>query len=134
MLSAFPRYLLLTCGLLLALPPGWCCMVPARGVAEDVRKRDDSPPRSCCDRGHRAPAPAAPERPKRAPLPFDQCPCFERSASTDVPKTVGCDHALAAPLPLVDLVPSPTVAVPTLAQPASPLDSSLQLVHCVWLC
>jgi hypothetical protein len=132
--STFPRFLLLACGLLLALPPGWCCMVPAHAVAQETRKSDDSQPRSCCGHSKEAPKPAAPEGPKRAPLPFGRCPCCDRTTSTDAPKTLGCDQALAAPLPLIVLAASPTLAGPILDQPVSPFDHSLQLIHCVWLC
>jgi hypothetical protein len=133
MRSAFSRFLLLACGLLLALPPGWCCMVPAWGTSQETPKSDGPQPRSCCGHSNEAPKPAAPERPNRAPLPVDQCPCCERSTSTDAPKTVGCDQALTAPLPLIDLAAAP-VAGPILDSPVFLFDHSLRLIHCVWLC
>src|SRR5262245_64539709 len=76
MLSPLARSLMLACGLLLVLPPGWCCMVPFRACAQEVKDGDAQQPRPCCQHADGASKPSSPRAPEPAPpLPLAKCPC-----------------------------------------------------------
>jgi hypothetical protein len=134
MLSPLARSLMLACGLLLALPPGWCCMVPFRACAQEAAPGDAQQPRACCRHADGASRPSPPRAPQPAPLPLGKCPCSQHAVSTDAPKAVGGDLVLAAPPPAIDPVQFPAVAGPVVTAPLPTFDHSLRLLHCVWLC
>jgi hypothetical protein len=135
MLSWFARFLMLACGLLLALPPGWCCMAPFSACAQESAKGDAQQPRPCCQHADGTSKPSAPRPSQPAPpLPLGKCPCAQHALSTDAPKAAGNDLALAAPPPLIDSVPFPVVADPVVIAPLPTFDHSCRLLHCVWLC
>ncbi len=128
------RSLILTGTFLLALPPGWCCMVPYRASTQRVPP-SDKPQNSACCKHHDTPStPPTRQAPKRTPLPYGQCPCSDHSLFTDASKVVCADLALPAPLPLIDEASSSATAEAPSDLPIWPLDNSLQLIHCVWLC
>jgi hypothetical protein len=132
MLSSFLHHLLLACGLLLALPPGWCCMLQLPKAEEQARPAaPKSVPCCCCKKGAKpaSPTPAPPpQRPAR-------CPCADRhSTAPDAPKVIGCDLSCVAPLPTTDLAPSGTAAGHPVVFRALPSETSPHLLNCVWLC
>ncbi len=124
----------LTCGLVLALPPGWCCLwlpEPAHAAAAPS-EAPAKPCRPCCGHSVQPAEPAAP-----APVPPPPCPCADRNATTPEavkPPALLPGDGLAATLPALDLTPSaaPEHLVPdlSLAPPSTPLN----VLHCVWLC
>lgn len=123
----------LACGLLLALPPGWCCLWlpgPARASAAPT----EVPAGPCCPCCNHPAQPAEPA----APAPPQRCPCADREATTPEavkPPALQAGDSLATPVPAADdLAPSaaPGGLVPasSLALPSAPLN----VLHCVWLC
>src|SRR5690348_2493816 len=117
------RILCLACGLLLALPPAWCCWTPwLAPAAQPV-----SPHASCC---HKESAP------RPAPVaPPAQCPCYDlQTVALTGPVKVAPDLALASS-PVVAVVDSPRGGPPADAAPIAPQFSRpLHLLRCVWLC
>jgi hypothetical protein len=122
MIARLIRLLCLGCGVLLALPPAWCCYTPS------VAQPDPTEP-SCCQRKEAPkPAPSPPPAPER-------CPCCDRlSVSTADPQKVAADVSHAAPVvvvvadspragPSADVAPIPLI-----------LSRPLRLLQCVWLC
>jgi hypothetical protein len=133
MRSAILRPLTLACGLLLALPPGWCCMARAWESPQQAESDTPCPPPDCCP--CKGPAQPKAPTPRPAPLPPGQCPCDGRqSVAPDAPKAVGCDLSLPAPLPVIDLVPCRARGDGPVSLPVFSSDFSLHLRHCVWLC
>jgi hypothetical protein len=126
------RTLLLASGLLVALPPGWCCMV--RSVASpQVPKRDTPTPKSCCDC---CKEPAKPQTPEPRPLPHEpgKCPCGEHhSTAPDAPKALSLDLSLPTPSTMIDLTPF-WFDGRAVSSVVSPFDLSFRILHCVWLC
>ena len=123
-----PRLLMLSCSLLLVLPPGWCCIFAVQTVREDSTKTDPCCP-SCCGKSNTStPTPSpAPDKPTR-------CPCADRqSTAPDTAKAFAVDLSVVAVLLVVDRTPT---EFPASAPAATPpfLFSSPQLLHCVWLC
>lgn len=125
MQSTWIKSLALCCGVLLALPPGWCCVVPSLFAAA----RQETEPCCCCPRS--AEGEQSPAHDSRTPKP-ERCPCEDRLGTTiDVHKPAA-DALLLAPLPL-DLRPfvGTTERTPAVASP--PTTPSLYLVHCLLL-
>jgi hypothetical protein len=123
----FRRILVLTCGLLLALPPGWCCLLPQVGIRQPGKATA-----SCCHHKDQASTPTTP----KAPLPEHgpPCGCVDRDSPVPSgPKTLPVD---LASVPAVVLQPvfdggAGAVVILTTAAVASP---PLNVLHCVWLC
>lgn len=122
------RLLMLSCSLLLVLPPGWCCIFAIRTVRNDLTKTAPSCP-SCCGKSHTStPSPSpAPDRPVR-------CPCADRqSTAPDNAKAFTVDLSVVAVLPFLDdVLTELSVIAPAATHPY--LSSSPQILHCVWLC
>jgi hypothetical protein len=125
----------LTCGLLLALPPGWCCLWlpgPARAVAAST----DAPAEPCCPCCCHPAQPT--ELPPPAPAPVPRCPCADRDATTPEavkPPALQAGADPGAPVPAAaDLSPSaaPGGSLPALSLALS--SAPLNVLHCVWLC
>jgi hypothetical protein len=129
----FTRYLVLACSLLLALPPGWCCLLEAHTFGEIGKKRLRTCAACCCKDtakgSETAPDPSAPRPPR--------CPCDDRNSTS--PDSAAGKSAGAAVLPIAfgaaGLRPLTPVGdgLPLLSFPAG-LDTSLHLLHCIWLC
>jgi hypothetical protein len=134
MRSFLLRLASLTCGLLLTLPPGWCCMWlpgPARAAAPE-----QSPAEPCCPCCCHPAQPTEPASP--APAPAPRCPCADRDATTPEavkPPALQPGADLGAPAPAA-AGPAPSAApdgLPTglrFALSSAPLN----VLHCVWLC
>jgi hypothetical protein len=117
------RLLCLGCGLLLGLPPAWCCWTPPLTSAPQAEPEHAS----CCS-----------ERPSPKPVPSQppvRCPCDDRNTVTPAgPEKVAADLSLPAPLavaptdsaragPDAGMAPLPPVLLPP-----------LHVRQCVWLC
>jgi hypothetical protein len=125
------RLAALACGLLLALPPGWCCLwlpQPARASAPPPV----APQCPCCH-------PVTPaELPTEAPAPSGRCPCADREATTPeavkAPALQAGDCLAAVPAAGADLEASAAPhGLPSPAGYALP-SAPLHVLHCVWLC
>jgi hypothetical protein len=123
-----PKLLVLGCGLLLALPPGWCCIFAVGTARHDVAEIAPCC-RSCCDR-------FAPSTPTHKPAPSKplRCPCADRQTTApDSVKSSIVDLNVVAVLPVDE--PALHIAPLEAAIAFSPLVStSPQILHCVWLC
>src|SRR5436305_840620 len=75
MTCVFVRYLCLACGLLLALPPHWCCRVPPAETSVAV----PAPKKSCCTQHQSSQPRETPKTPLR-PAESERWPCCERSS------------------------------------------------------
>jgi hypothetical protein len=130
----FMRSLALMCGLILALPPGWCCMLSprasttgARGEAKQVR--------SCCGHCKHSSKATHPSAPSRQPLPPGKCPCTDRDAtSPDAFKILGSDLVLTSSTSVGDAVPCSVSFGHPIEVHDPPSDSSFLILHCVWRC
>jgi hypothetical protein len=136
MLSALLRPLVLTAGLLLLLPPGWCCLLAGVTQPPVSAGRSATPSEhACC--GHCGSKSAKSSRPIPGHVPGrdGKCPCGERTANAPgAPVNAGPDLSLPAPVAVTGCVTGfQTVAAyeTTAAQLHPP---HFHLLHCVWLC
>jgi hypothetical protein len=128
-MSVFSRYLVLASALVLALPPGWCCVRPA--LAAESRA-EPAPARVCCHC-------AVPEQGPRKPVPtkpgFPSKPCCEVGSGTIVTSPEKPQNTLVADLttvaPGLDNAFDEQVTV-FCTVPASSLP--LHVRNCLWLC
>jgi hypothetical protein len=133
-MSLLSRILVLGSAMVIALPPGWCCLGFRVAAAEYTPAEAVPQPKSCC---HTEPEPVAADEPAgQAPsAPALSCCCRDEAAVRSDQKVVADGPTLAAPLvpPAVDwagpLTSSHTDHLTPLA-----LASLLQVLHCVWLC
>ena len=131
MMSHVPQFLVFGCGVLLALPPGWCCFVmPAAG---QVRQDEPAPaPCECCCKT----APAKPELPPPQPVDPNRCPvCGDRDLVKPAPVEPPSDDlaSLAASVPVID-VGVPALSLAGAAVTVGDLTRPLHVLHCVWTC
>jgi hypothetical protein len=126
MSTRFIQFLCLACGLVVALPPAWCCWTPQLPTPAPAEPTTAS----CCHK-HESPPPAP-----AVPAP-PQCPCEDRctvAAAAVAPEKVAIHLALPTALVLTDadtLGPGLAAAV----APIPPLLSRpIHLLQCVWLC
>lgn len=137
--SRLMHTLALAGGLLLALPPGWCCMVGPWGSAQKAGSRAAVPASCCgqcgsCCRTSQVPVEPAGPAPPQAPLPPAKCPCGDRHATApDGPKVVTGDLVLLAP-PTIESAPAWCASERIVLSPVFYSDLSLQVLHRVWLC
>ncbi len=121
------RALVLCNALLVALPPGWCCLPAA---VQPASPRDPAP---CC---HHKPAPDQPAPPTH-PQPVKPCDaprCLTDATRAPVPETPPADLVPAALLAVPDAAPLPRAARVAEASELHALSPPPQLLHCVWLC
>jgi hypothetical protein len=132
MRTSLLRLASLACGLLLALPPGWCCLWMPGPACAAAAPAEAEPCCPCCCHPAQPTEPATP-----APAPPQRCPCADREATAPEavkPPALQAGADLGAPVPVPALAPS---AVQECLLPASSLTSSsapLNVLHCVWLC
>jgi hypothetical protein len=123
-----PRFLMLGCGLLLALPPGWCCILAIQTARQETTKLVPCC-RSCCGNSN-----SSTPTPKPVPHKPGRCPCADRQTTApENVKTFHCDLSIVAPLAALDPAPFEANAGEPAGLPPH-LCSSAQLLHCVWLC
>ena len=122
------RLLMLSCSLLLVLPPGWCCIFAVRTVRNDATTTAPSCP-SCCGKSN-----TSTSTPNPAPDKPIRCPCADRqSTAPDNAKAFTLDLSVVAVLPVHNDTFTELPAIAPAATHAF-LSSSPQLLHCVWLC
>lgn len=139
MLSRCVRSLMLVCGLTLALPPGWCCLLASQ--ATPTATTAPRPGSCCCT----CPAPSAKGQPQpksepakspTAPLPKD-CPCTDRqtvlTAGTSAEQVDGGVMPVAI-LPALDIRSLEAHVVRRVDSDAHPPPLRLHVLHCRWLC
>jgi hypothetical protein len=112
--------------LLLALPPGWCCLLPRFGATAPSPKAK----RHCCSEGP-APRRDCPAHDRGNDPLAPSCCCQTDPALPPGPEATPADLA-ATPLPGVAVAPVPLGG--ELAQDFNFSPPPLQLLHCVWLC
>jgi hypothetical protein len=124
----------LACGLLLALPPGWCCLLlpcPVRAAAPaQTEATADEAQCPCCRHTVPQPQPPSDAAPPRCPQPT----CCAAAPDAVKPSAPLADTALPAALPAADLSPCPAPTGPAAAVAPSPASTPLHVLHCVWLC
>jgi hypothetical protein len=121
MIARILRLLCLGCGLLLALPPAWCCWTSQPAPQAEPAHA------SCCHKE---------ATPTQAPLPTPtHCPCDDiRTVTPAGPAKVAADLALPALLATA-VVETPRAGAPADVAPIPPpLSRPLHLLRCVWLC
>lgn len=150
MLTSLGRVLALACGVLLALPPGWCCKATAgECCGHPLPSTPATAPAGCCATkacsGHTCADDCCRKEPaqdRSAPVPKPQQPdrpcdtaCCDRPP-TDAPKVerpvidlgpVGVQDAFTAPA-------DPGAVVALVSAPPRSAFPPLHVLHCVWLC
>ena len=121
--------LVLCCGLLLALPPGWCCTIAFEAGVKTAPKTAAFHCPLCCDITPE-PAPSQPEPPRPEACPI----CGDRDLVKPAqPETLAVD--VAGP---VLTLPSDLVVVaaflPAVLESGSDRTIPLHMLHCVWTC
>jgi hypothetical protein len=126
------RSLMLACSLLLALPPGWCCLFRPAPVAAAQPSPTAKEPTCCghCGQRNSAPVPA----PKQQQRPLGECPCTEHHFTVpNQAEKVSTDIALVA-----FVIAPPALSRLDVGEDAGllpdPLVLPLHLVHCTWRC
>jgi len=137
----FSQLLLLTCSLLLVLPPGWCCYTwSARCCAKQQASGADLPKTaatSCCHKEEDSAS--QPGQPSSVPA----------KPSSPTPDSCCCEHQPTLPTSNDSSWSIPVFALATLTPDFAPIDLQpyrtveragfqtlplLHLLHCVWLC
>src|SRR5262249_54399789 len=88
------RSLALVCGLILALPPGWCCMAQPASASKKREKLALADHCSCCPKCGNPDQQESEQAPSK---PF-RCPCDDRDLSTPVKSGAGNVESLPAAL------------------------------------
>jgi hypothetical protein len=128
--NPFSRFLFCLTAVLLACPPGWCCILPRLHTAKAASTPAPEPVHSCC---HPQPPPAEPDSDSdKAPVAVCNCPREEATPPESSVATPDPDAAVLVPPPASETASVSAHAVET-AQPHS-LSPPLQLLHCIWLC
>jgi hypothetical protein len=131
MIAATGRVLALVCTLLLALPPGWCCILQSTALAVRGKERLAARP-ACCGhcKGH---APTKSSDPVR--LPPGSCPCTDRALTVpSAPRVVACESAVVTPLALPEPVVSGATAGDGGACSLPVFSLPPRVLNCLWLC
>ena len=128
MRSPLLRSLVLGCGLLLALPAGWCCLFACQGAPQDQPAAC-----TCCCGGEPGCPPA--RQPRPAPAEPGKCPCADRDSTAPAgPKIIGGGLSLPAPPAPAHVVPCRVATAGVADVDHPPLGPPVHLLHCVWLC
>jgi len=125
-MNAWPiRLACLGCGLLLALPPAWCCYALPCSAAPKAAPK----PAPCCHQKQApTPAPCRPQSPAHCPL------CDQHTVAPPGPEKSGAGPALPSPVvAAVVEIPRAGPAAPAAAIPPDP-SRPLHLLQCLWLC
>lgn len=114
---------------LLALPQGWCCLVPRMLP----KAKDAEAACCCCHVQSEAPKPQEP-KPAEPSDPFVCC-CEPREATQDQGVSLDLAFLPIAFVPAIDLIP-PVHPILTASRDRSSdsADPPLHVLHCVWLC
>ncbi|HEY7157145.1 MAG TPA: hypothetical protein VH575_24540 [Gemmataceae bacterium] len=127
MSASISQFLLLACSLVLAFPPNWCCLLPARQA--ETTTAPSTPP--CCHH-HRA---ESPDLPAEQSPPIRDCCCSAADSLTPPgSETPQPDTTVSAVLLLPDMERLSASAAEEIRAYSSPPSRSLQLLQCVWRC
>jgi hypothetical protein len=122
------RSLVLCCGLVVALPPGWCCAIESLLKPKTTRATQSC---GCCPKCRNktsepsTPMPAAPER----------CPCLDRDLTApDSPlkPDLTAAHSIATVVPVLAF--DSTQCTVAMDRPVYILPVSSHIMNCLWLC
>jgi len=116
--------------MLLALPQGWCCMLPRM-----LPKAKDAEASCCCCQAKQAPAPEQKDDSQEPTDPFTCC-CEPREMSVD--QGIVWTHTFDMPFAILatfdEILPtSPSVAFDS-PQQGDSNGPPLHVLHCVWRC
>jgi hypothetical protein len=132
------RCLVLIYSLVLALPAGWCCMLPLPSAPAALRASAPIKPCGCCcgcTMDEPASPPSSPSR--KTPVPSDpaKCCCADRhTIISSGPEQLGPDLMLVGSIPL-DEVLSAFVGLLNDSPLSGPFPCRpLHILDCVWLC
>jgi hypothetical protein len=132
MYAVFVRLLVIVMSVLLALPPGWCCML--RVLASPEIAQEDSS--ECCECDHCTNHHAPQRKHHKMPLSQGECPCTQR-LSTPLPGSPLTFADCVAP----DYLMAWIVEEPVLTRSVDQVDPlsfdsahALHLRCCVWRC
>jgi hypothetical protein len=123
-MSLFTRILAVVNATLLALPPAWCCILPA----EQMKGAPSKPAHSCCNSGHQESAPQKPDVPSQ---PSRDC-CCQQDRTT--PPTVEPVSFLVLSVPLCDLLAAQPEIADQGTSPVVIFYPPLHVLHCIWRC
>lgn len=127
------RSLALACSLLVALPPGWCCIRPSGCCNRASAQAGKSIPEPCagCCAGKHAPIDSPQPEPAKAPA---RCCCEHNYTPPPAPDDTDADLAVFAGLPaaLADLADDQVVGDDSLILHVH--SPPLRLLLCVWRC
>ena len=135
MLPDLLRPLALTTGLLLLLPPGWCCFLANLTQPPISARQSAAPKRTCC--GHCGSKSEKSSRPVPDHVPGrdGKCPCGERTANAPgAPVNAGLDLSLPATVTITASVIAVTPEAACATSAAHFDQPSPHLLNCVWLC
>ena len=135
------RTLVFVCSLLVAMPPGACCLLAGMLARADTKAAATAKPvqRLCCRHGckHKATSPSTPTDKCPAKSP-DQCPCLIGLAVLPLTKAaeqvdLGCSVTVLLPVRMPSASPTRPVAgaaVSVVHPPTYPI----HVIKCLWLC
>lgn len=131
------RSLVVTCSLLQALPPGWCCCLGRADCCRAAHASEETPgkPGCCCccqeEAASESPQPAQDAPPRR---PAQTC-CCQREPTTSPRITVlDVDPAAVAFFTPADLLPAPKGRGEQRGVGFFVPSPPLRVLQCVWLC
>jgi hypothetical protein len=134
MVPTLVRVLALQCGMLLLLPPGWCCLLAHLTQPHATHTSAKPKPACCACCGGEHDSPSAPA-PDHVPGREGKCPCGERAATAPgASVNAGPDLMLPAPGAVTGCdtaAPAGPACEPPAAYSAPP---HYHLLNCVWLC
>jgi len=119
------RKLVCALGLVLILPPGWCCMLGATRLAAEGKGQQ-----GCCCKSHPNRTVPAPQ----TPTPFKDCCCADRNTTPPAQPELPTPEAV-----LVATLPAEVLSAASLFEAGCgtvtiPRAGSLHVWNCVWLC
>src|SRR6266849_10322876 len=123
------RYVVLCNALLLALPPGWCCVTPARTVES---KAKTPPPCTCChcSEANDLQQTSLPAKPTIPSKPCCKSSNFAVAASPEKSVKMPATGLVTFAIGLNAASTGHLVIVPSLPIPSPPL----HVLKCLWLC
>lgn len=129
-----PKLFAVVIATLLALPPGWCCLLPAPSPA--TSDTPSVPMNDCCCGSESTPHSEQPNNQPTAPQPPRTCCCGHR----DLLRGAAPGYDVAKDLSTVELVPQPLLRF-AFANPFLMMDrldpmpsQPLHVLDCVWRC
>jgi hypothetical protein len=128
-MATFLRYVVLGNALLLALPPGWCCVSPAQTVDS---KAKTPPPRNCChcSEANESQQTSLPAKPTVPSVPCCKAGSFTVAASPEKTVKMPVADTVAFSLRLIEVADVHPVTICGLPISSPPL----HLLNCLWLC